>query len=186
MDARQIESGISAVELSGQSFFSKGIYDSRFVSSDYHLFCPDHSLSDSAPLEFTLPPLRLVYLHFSLWKKWNNYLLNFRSKAIYRVNQMVMSCNVKLLLSNGNKIPNNKETAIANDFMNCLWSSSSIFLNNVPGYIFIFCSFLAHFLAWVLLRKKAARSVLYFKVCKFCNIITKTTKNEAKNEWMTA
>ena len=66
MDARQIESGISAVELSGQSFFSKGIYDSRFVSSDYHLFCPDHSLSDSSPLEFTLPPLRLVYLHFSL------------------------------------------------------------------------------------------------------------------------
>ena len=38
----------------------------------------------------------------------------------------------------------------------------------------------------MLLRKKAARSVLYFKVYKFCNIstkaLTRATKNEAKND----
>ena len=37
MEAQQVESGLAAVELSSQSFFSKGIYDPRFLSSDYHL-----------------------------------------------------------------------------------------------------------------------------------------------------
>lgn len=112
MEAQQVESGLAAVELSSQSFFSKGIYDPRFLSSDYHLFCPDHSLEDSSPLEFTLPPLR--------------------SKSVYRINQMVLSCQVRLLNHDGSKIANNKKTAIANDFLNCMWQKSQVLLNNVP------------------------------------------------------
>lgn len=45
---------------------------------------------------------------------------------------MVLSCQVHLLQGNGQKIDNSKEVAIANDFLNCLWKNSSVYLNNVP------------------------------------------------------
>ena len=83
----------------------------RFVSSDYHLFSPDHSLADSAPLEFTLPPLRFC-IEIKKFKMPTIFSLEIschRSKAVYRINQMVMSCSVSLLQSDGSKIPNSKE-----------------------------------------------------------------------------
>ena len=45
---------------------------------------------------------------------------------------MVLSCQVHLLQRNGQKIANSKEVTIANDFLNCLWKNSSVYLNNVP------------------------------------------------------
>ena len=86
-------------------------------------------------------------------KKENLKLCLFRSKSVYKINQMVVSCQVKLLKADGAKIENNKEagishiffddfpsinnilnslSAIANDFLNSLWQKSQICLNNVP------------------------------------------------------
>ena len=63
-------------------------------------------------IEFTLPPLR--------------------SKSVYRINQAVLSVNLKLTKANGEALPSSSITAPGNNILNAIFKSSSIFLNNVP------------------------------------------------------
>ena len=51
----------------------------------------------------------------------------------FRIDQMVLSLSVKLLKANGQKPAKNAKVAVANNFLNCLFKSSTILLNNTPG-----------------------------------------------------
>ena len=45
-EARQIESGAFGVESVAENFFADSVYDSRFLSSDYSVFPPDHAIQN--------------------------------------------------------------------------------------------------------------------------------------------
>jgi hypothetical protein len=49
---------------------------------------------------------------------------------------MVLSLSVKLLKANGQPPSKNAKVAVANNFLNCLFKSSTILLNNTPGRIY--------------------------------------------------
>ena len=44
--ARSVESGTFGIESIAESFFADSVYDSRYLSSDYHQFSPDHAISN--------------------------------------------------------------------------------------------------------------------------------------------
>ena len=52
-EARLVESGSFGVQSVSESFFADSVYDSRFLSSDYHRFSPDHAISND-PLRRSL------------------------------------------------------------------------------------------------------------------------------------
>ena len=57
MEPISVESGSVNVESIKESFFSDGLYDGRFLSSDYTSFLPLNSV-ENQPIEFIMPPLR--------------------------------------------------------------------------------------------------------------------------------
>ena len=48
---------------------------------------------------------------------------------------MVVSLSVKLLKADGQVPAKNANVAVANNFLNCLFKSSTILLNNTPGWV---------------------------------------------------
>ena len=76
---------------SGQSFFAKGQYDSRFKSSDHRIFSPNTSITSQGPIEFILPPMK--------------------SMSIYMLKDVLMMVKVKLTQKDGSAVPAAGEVA---------------------------------------------------------------------------
>ena len=111
IDQFSLETGLKAVEINGQSFFSHGIVDPRFKQCPNNLFGPEASIVEDAPIEIILPPLR--------------------GKSCYLIQKMTLIVDVRLLTSNDGQIDKTDEVAVANNFINTMWKCSQVTLNNV-------------------------------------------------------
>ena len=87
----QIETELVSVVQSGQSFFAKGQYDSRFKSSDHRIFSPNTSITSQGPIEFILPPMK--------------------SMSIYMLKDVLMMVKIKLTQKDGSAVPAAGEVA---------------------------------------------------------------------------
>ena len=111
MEPVLVTSDTLRVESIAENYFSPGVWDARFLSSDYASYQPQNSL-ESEPIEFALPALR--------------------SSSVYRMNQALLSVQVQLTKADSSALPTGSLTAPENNILATLFSKQLITLNECP------------------------------------------------------
>ena len=118
VEAQIIESGLEPANVTSESFFESGLYDSRFLSLDWQEYHAANALSDD-PITIELPRIR--------------------SNGIYLLDKAILTLGVILRKSRpsamnpGGEVPDDdSKTALSNNVLNSLFEKSEIRLNGTP------------------------------------------------------
>lgn len=109
--ATEIEAQTVGVQSYQSSFFSQGMVDTRYVSSDYTVFYPQSVLNQCQTVDFVLPSMR--------------------SGSIYKIQDALIYVCLKLTKENGDKLDDTSLTAPGNNIVHTLFSDVKVFVNGV-------------------------------------------------------